>query len=180
MLLPRPRRGESMGGPPGHRGDPPGLRQPAQTHRRYPCRTDATPCHDQPGSLTSHCSVEAARFPSQAASRPRRLVCVLPKSRQPSVGAGRGAATSAVWCGRAHPRVGGSPPRAATSRVCVRIALPPSPSSEGVPPDSGFAGKWDPSNYRNSLPLLPHSGEREAAGRSLRSPRNSLLGSRGV
>jgi len=41
MLLLGTQRAE--GGPPGHRGDPPGLRLPAQTYRRFPDSTDATP-----------------------------------------------------------------------------------------------------------------------------------------
>jgi len=43
---------------------------------------------------------------------------------------GRGAATLTVWCGRAHREWWWVSP--ARGRVCVRIALPPSPSSEGA------------------------------------------------
>ena len=159
-----------MGGPPCHRGDPPGLRQPAQTYRRYPRRTDATPpCHDQPG-----CYSRRARSKQCPASRvkPRlapgawfassRRVASLPSGWE-----GCSDTDGLVW--PRAPRVVVGLPRARPSVRSDRFAAKPF-QRRCVPPESGFAGGWRPGNYRNSLPVLPHSGERRAAGRSVGSP----------
>jgi len=104
------------------------------------------------------------RFPSEAASRPRRLDLRPPEeshslrrggtrcSRHPRFGVAA-RTRECWWVSPARPH-----PECAFGWLCCQ-GLPANESPPEVAP-----GKWAPSNYRNSLPLLPHSGEREATG----------------